>query len=434
MLFPSLTRSLTLGLLATNLIVSAIPLENTDDDSCSLTTTTDAEETKTTSTDDVYSTTVAGSSSDDDDDSTLTDSTSTKSTKTKTKSKKLKKSKTTKIKKTKIKKTKGSKAISTVTTAIATSSSASFSASSTRASSPVASSSGLSTRAGTSGKVFGYASLNGGTTGGSLGSSVTVTTLKDLQYYCAQIGTWTIYISGEISGSGDTVTVSGDKSIIGKPGANLTNIGLFIKSVSNVIIQNLTISKVVGTDAIRVLKSHNVWLDHLDLSSDQYHGKDYYDGLIDITHGSDYITVSYVHFHDHEKTSLVGHSDSNAAEDSGHLTVTYAFNYWENLHSRGPSLRFGTAHIYNNYYRNMKDCINVRKGAKALVENNVFAGDTNKALYSVDGTGSAQASGNEFDGASSSNDSTSLSMDYPYSLIDASDVISYVESNVGAIL
>ncbi|GME87332.1 unnamed protein product [Ambrosiozyma monospora] len=192
--------------------------------------------------------------------------------------------------------------------------------------------------------------------------------------------------------------------------------------------------QVIGTDAVRVLKSTNVWLDHLDVSSDMTHGKDYYDGLIDITHACDYVTVSYVHFHDHEKTSLVGHSDSNGAEDTGHLTVTFAYNFWENLNSRGPSLRFGTGHIYNNYYDNMNDCINIRKDAKALVQNNVFAGSSSKGLYSVDGTGSAEASGNDFGSASDSINSTTLTMEYQYSLKDATDVASYVQSNAGAIL
>lgn len=57
------------------------------------------------------------------------------------------------------------------------------------------------------------------------------------------------------------------------------------------------------------------------------------------------------YFHDHWKTSLVGHSDSNGDEDTGHLRITYANNYWENCGSRGPSLRFGTGHVYNSYYK-----------------------------------------------------------------------------------
>jgi pectate lyase len=80
----------------------------------------------------------------------------------------------------------------------------------------------------------------------------------------------------------------------------------------------------------------------MDLSSDKDHGKDYYDGLCDITHASDYVTVSNTYFHDHYKASLVGHSDHNGAEDTGHLRVTYANNHWYKINSRTPSIRFGT--------------------------------------------------------------------------------------------
>lgn len=48
----------------------------------------------------------------------------------------------------------------------------------------------------------------------------------------------------------------------------------------------------------------------------------YYDGLCDVTHASDWVTISNTYFHDHYKVSLVGHSDSNADEDTGHLTGT----------------------------------------------------------------------------------------------------------------
>ncbi len=57
-----------------------------------------------------------------------------------------------------------------------------------------------------------------------------------------------------------------------------------------------------------------------------------------------------VSFHDHWKASLCGHSDSNAAEDTGKLHITYANNHWKNCNSRGPLIRFGTGHIYNSYY------------------------------------------------------------------------------------
>lgn len=127
------------------------------------------------------------------------------------------------------------------------------------------------------------------------------------------------------------------------------------------------------------------------------HGKDYYDGLLDITHAVDFITVTNTFLHDHYKASLIGHSDSNNAEDKGHLTVTYANNYLKNLNSRGPSFRFGTGHFFNNYYENVSDGINTRQGAQLLVQNNVFS-NSKKALYSTDG-GYAVESGNDFGGA-----------------------------------
>jgi pectate lyase len=37
--------------------------------------------------------------------------------------------------------------------------------------------------------------------------------------------------------------------------------------------------------------------------------------------------------------SLIGHSDSNSDEDTGHLRVTQNNNYWYNINSRGPRSR-----------------------------------------------------------------------------------------------
>lgn len=176
--------------------------------------------------------------------------------------------------------------------------------------------------------------------------------------------------------------------------------GLLVKSATNVVIRNIAIKEVLAEngDALGVQLSNNVWIDHVDLSSNRDHDKDYYDGLLDLTHAADFITVSYTKLHDHWKASLIGHSDSNSAEDTGHLRVTYANNYFLNINSRGPSIRFGTGHIYNNYYDTVADGINTRDGAQVLVENNVFVGSS-KPLYSTD-DGYAVATGNDFGGAS----------------------------------
>lgn len=241
----------------------------------------------------------------------------------------------------------------------------------------------------------GFATQNGGTSGGKGGKTVNVSTLSQLAAAVKGDTAAIVLITAPIKGNADVVKIGSNKSVIGKDkSVILTNVQLSVKDVKNVIIRNLAIQKVVGGDAIGIQKATNVWVDHVDLSSDLTHGKDYYDGLIDVTHAVDYVTISNSYFHDHYKCSLVGHSDSNASEDTGHLTVTYVKNYWKNINSRGPSVRFGTSHLYNNYYENVSDGINTRKGAQVLVQNNVFVG-SKKAIYSTDG-GFAVASGNDF--------------------------------------
>jgi len=279
----------------------------------------------------------------------------------------------------------------------------------------------------------GYATQNGGTVGGKGGTTTTVTSLAELTAAVAGNTPRIVIVSGSITGTG-RVAVGSYKTIVGKDSnAKLTGINLTIKSVSNVILRNLAISKVVGDDAVTIQKATNIWVDHLDLSSDRTHDKDYYDGLLDITHAGDFITVSNTFFHDHWKGSLVGHSSDNSAEDTGHLRVTYHNNYWLNINSRGPSLRFGTGHIFNNYYDTVSDGINTRNGAQVLVENNVFV-NSKKPLYSTD-SGYAVAKGNDFGGATNEALAGSLnSMPYQYSLLSASAVKGAVVGTAGVTL
>lgn len=88
--------------------------------------------------------------------------------------------------------------------------------------------------------------------------------------------------------------------------AALTGIGLTINKQSNVIVRNLKISKVLADngDAITIQASNNVWVDHVDLSSDLDHDKDYYDGLVDVTHASEWVTISNSYIHDHVSTRI----------------------------------------------------------------------------------------------------------------------------------
>jgi len=235
----------------------------------------------------------------------------------------------------------------------------------------------------------GWSTQSGGTTGGGNGPTVTVTSLSALTSAASSSTQQTVRVNGSFSCSSE-VKVASNKTIIGV-GANsgLTGCGLGLKNVNNVIIRNLKIAKVpasVGNgDAIHVEHSTHLWIDHNDLSSDTTHGTDFYDGLLDITHAADFITVSWNKMHDHIKCSLLGHSDSNASEDTGHLRVTYSHNWFNNCDQRGPRVRFGNpVHVFNNYYFNSGTYgIATTENAGVFVERNYFENTPNTVVTST---------------------------------------------------
>ncbi|KKK23849.1 putative pectate lyase [Aspergillus ochraceoroseus] len=279
----------------------------------------------------------------------------------------------------------------------------------------------MNKRASANDAAFGFASLNGGTTGG--GSGGTTTTVSSYAQFTAAVANdepKVVVVGGPITQAAKAVKVGSNTSILGKDSkAVLTGFGLLVKKKKNVIIRNLGVKKVLAAngDAIAVQESTNVWIDHCDVSSDRDHDKDYYDGLLDVTHAADYVTISNTLIHDHWKASLVGHSDKNGAQDTGHLHITYANNHWANVNSRGPSIRFGTAHIYNNYFENVNHGVNTRDGAQVLVESNQFVGAT-KPLYSTD-KGYAVAKDNDFGkgGGNQALAGTLTGVEYKYSLV-----------------
>lgn len=308
-------------------------------------------------------------------------------------------------------------------------------ASNSTSSSSSSSSGNSSSSAVSSGEAFGYAAQNGGTTGGAGGQETTVTSLEELTEAVKGDEAKIVYIDGTIEGAAK-VKLGSNTSLLGKNSeSGLTGIGLSIRKVENVIVQNLAISKVTaddGEDAINIDAATNVWIDHMDLSSDMDNGKDYYDGLCDVKHGADYVTISNTHFHDHYKASLVGHSDSNADEDTGYLHVTYANNMWTNINSRMPSVRFGTVHIYNNYYEGGDSGVNTRMGAQVLVESTTLEGLKNgvASLYS-DEPGYAVLNDVVGAGDQLPEEGELTSVPYEYELLGSDSVKAALEGSVG---
>jgi len=229
-------------------------------------------------------------------------------------------------------------------------------------------------------KLYGWAATNGGTTGGEGGQEVVVDTLAALRLYAAQPGPYVIKIAGTILGN-EMVRVTSDKSILGIGStARLLGIGLQVGStaefglIRNVVIRNITFEKAVApNDGVFVTQgATNVWVDHCRFLSDRTHDIDFYDGLLDITNGADFVTASWNQFTDHFKTSLVGSGDT-VTQDPGHLSVTYHHNSFIESGGRNPSIRFGIGHVFDNYYRDIDDYgIASRMGAQVVIENNWF--------------------------------------------------------------
>jgi pectate lyase len=242
------------------------------------------------------------------------------------------------------------------------------------------------------GGIVGWATQAGGTTGGAGGATVTVSSFSDFQTQAEASGARTILVNGMLSGSG-TVEISADKTIRGVgAGSGISGTTLNIEDMApaNVIIQNMNIRGVPGGDAIQVENATHIWIDHNTMSSTIEDDPDFYDGMLDITHAGDYITVSWNIIRNHWKTSLVGHSDDNEAEDRGHLRITYHHNWFDHTFERGPRVRFGeTVHVFNNYYSNVNNnadsyAIASTMDAGVLVEGNVFE-NVQQACWSASG-------------------------------------------------
>ena len=234
-------------------------------------------------------------------------------------------------------------------------------------------------------RLIGFAA--GNTTGGRGGAMVTVSSLAALQSAAASTSPMIIQISGRISGS-DIVRVASNKTIVGIGSTGeLVGIELGLADSSNIIIRNLRISRVQASnhdgDAIHLQDTHNVWIDHCELFNEDpavQTDKDFYDGLVDITHDCSFVTVSWCFFHDSWKTSLIGSSDS----DNFNRRVTFHHNLYRNVNSRAPSYRFGVGHVFNSYFVDiLTSGVNTRMGAVLRVEGNVFE-NAQDPIVSVD--------------------------------------------------
>src|SRR4029078_11851223 len=99
-----------------------------------------------------------------------------------------------------------------------------------------------------------------------------------------------------------------DKTLLGVGSdAHLQGLELSMNGSRNVIIRNNRWSLVIAdgaggaNNAIVMTGAMNVWIDHCDLYSDLTHGKDYFDGLVEIKNGASFVTVCRGHSAHHFK-------------------------------------------------------------------------------------------------------------------------------------
>lgn len=208
------------------------------------------------------------------------------------------------------------------------------------------------------------------------------------------------------------INVGSNTTIVGLPGTNAMILGgnLNLENVDNVIIRNIEFRNTFdyfpqwdptdgdsgnwnsAYDSISVKGSTHVWIDHntfsdlggIDDPNHKYFGRKYqqHDGAVDMTNASDMITLSYNYFHDHDKTTLVGGSDSFSG-DAGKERITFHHNVYRNVGQRAPRVRYGQVHVYNNYYEGTAHhpnnpflyAIGVGYQSQVYAENNYFAND-----------------------------------------------------------
>ncbi|MBI2418411.1 MAG: T9SS type A sorting domain-containing protein [Ignavibacteriales bacterium] len=310
----------------------------------------------------------------------------------------------------------------------------------------------------------GFASLNGGTTGGAGGTSVIISSAAQLAEIMRlrenKITTpLIVYIQGTLSGYTTQISVkrTANISILGLgTDAKFLGFGMKVVDCQNIIVRNITFAdcKVDEKDGLGIDGSVNVWVDHCsftDSPSSDPSGSNH-DGQLDVKSGASNVTLSFNHFMNHRKTCLLGHTPGQTSDSS--MKVTYYANWFDGTYSRNPRIRFAKTHVLNNLYSNngiIPDNggygIGVTCNAQVLAEGNYFENTLLPTLISTVNDPGGTLSGDPAGFIKSLNNVTvnsgtivenlgSYNFDphsfYSYSAFDAQAVKNIVSENAGA--
>jgi len=164
--------------------------------------------------------------------------------------------------------------------------------------------------------------------------------------------------------------------------------GVRLKSASNIEVSNLgfmNCNSTAGDNVGMQQDNDHVWVHNCDLfygnagsDADQIKG----DGALD-NKSSTYITLSYNHFWDNGKASLLGLSEGTTTG----LYITYHHNWFDHSDSRHPRVRYYTTHVYNNYFDGVsKYGAGSTLGSSLFVEGNYFRNSKHPMMTSLQGT------------------------------------------------
>lgn len=292
--------------------------------------------------------------------------------------------------------------------------------------------------------VPGWASQNGGTTGGGSAAETVCTTYAQLKAAITSTTVKVIKVSGTItipatSGGRLTFQSQTGKTIYGAAGAKIVstdqtkdNSGILsIKSVNNLIIRNLIFEgpgayDTDGWDLVVIDNCKNVWVDHCEF-------RDGVDGNFDIKNKSDFVSVTYTKFtylkapraggsggsDDHRYSNLIGSSDS-ATGDRGTLRITFARCWWASgCRERMPRVRFGKVHIINSLFNSTvsNKCIAAGFEANIRVTSNVFEGVNEPINLMNSPTAITVESNNIFTSTTGNKTGTGTAFTPPYSIL-----------------
>jgi pectate lyase len=310
----------------------------------------------------------------------------------------------------------------------------------------------LTVNSNASSELIGWASVAGygqtTATGGGTNTPILVTDIATLRTLAGDSTPRVLHLSGTFVTGSSAITIGNNKTLRGVGPNVVIQGGIDINTKSNIIVQNLAIQAngfgASPPDAAASRTSHHLWFDHVTFS-------DAGDGLLDLTVGSDFITVSWCKFfytdpnNTHRLCSLVGNG-STATTDTNKNNVTYHHNWFAELvDQRMPRLLFGKGHMFNNFYNSPGNgyCIGTGSWGSALVENNYFQ-QVNSPHQAQDGNPSyIVASGNVYDSCTGNihtgllnpdndgNDPGPWTPPYIYSLDPVANVPSIVTQGAG---